>query len=206
MIRMLSSSLAAAVLILAATACSETTPKPDVRATTPAASSGQIVIPPPPAGSGRGAAALVWELPEGWMAEPPSSPMRKAQFRVEGPGGAARCAVFYFGPGQGGDPMANFQRWAHQFQGEDGTNAFEAMKISELEGARLPVRLLEIHGSYHGAMGSGPSEALPHQMLLGAIADGPDAPWFFKFTGPEKTVSSQREAFETLLRSLHPGA
>jgi hypothetical protein len=39
-------------------------------------------------------------------------------------------------------------------------------------------------------------------MLLGAIAEGPDAPWFFKFTGPEATVRAQRQAFVGMMRSL----
>ena len=33
-----------------------------------------------------------------------------------------------------------------------------------------------------------PAEAQPGYMLLGGIAEGPDAPWFFKFTGPEATI------------------
>jgi hypothetical protein len=39
-------------------------------------------------------------------------------------------------------------------------------------------------------------------MLLGAIAQGPDANWFFKFTGPAGTVRAQRAAFEGMIRSL----
>jgi hypothetical protein len=47
-----------------------------------------------------------------------------------------------------------------------------------------------------------PFEPQKDWMLLGAIAAGPDAPWFFKFTGPETTVRAQREAFAKLLGSL----
>ena len=36
----------------------------------------------------------------------------------------------------------------------------------------------------------------------GAVAKGPDASWFFKFTGPVETVRDQRSSFESLLRSL----
>jgi hypothetical protein len=39
-------------------------------------------------------------------------------------------------------------------------------------------------------------------MLLGGIVPGPDAPWFFKLTGPEDTVRSERERFVALLRSV----
>jgi hypothetical protein len=44
---------------------------------------------------------------------------------------------------------------------------------------------------------------MANYMLLGAIAEGPDAPWFFKFTGPEETVRSQRDGFVSMLESIH---
>jgi len=46
----------------------------------------------------------------------------------------------------------------------------------------------------------------PGYMLLGAIAEGPDANWFFKLTGPEATVEAQRAGFEALLKSLRKGS
>src|SRR5215510_5307663 len=81
--------------------------------------SGSAVPAAPPPGSGEGGTSVRWKAPAGWIAETPSSPMRKAQYRVPGPGGDGECAVFYFGPGQGGDPMANAQRWAGQFKHPD---------------------------------------------------------------------------------------
>jgi hypothetical protein len=41
--------------------------------------------------------------------------------------------------------------------------------------------------------------------LLGAVAPGPDANWFFKLTGPDKTVTAQRDAFIGMVKSLKPG-
>ena len=46
------------------------------------------------------------------------------------------------------------------------------------------------------------SSISPEYMLLGGIAEGPDAPWFFKLTGPAATVESQRNAFGRLLESI----
>ena len=51
----------------------------------------------------------------------------------------------------------------------------------------------------------GPAQQIPDYMLLGAIAQGPDANWFFKFTGPEATLTEQREAFRQMVQSLKPG-
>jgi hypothetical protein len=68
----------------------------------------------------------------------------------------------------------------------------------------VSVQLVEVTGTYEGGMTmtAQPFEPQPDYMLLGAIAAGPDAPWFFKFTGPETTVRAQREAFAKLLGSL----
>jgi hypothetical protein len=42
-------------------------------------------------------------------------------------------------------------------------------------------------------------------MLLGAVADGPDARWFFRAIGPQATLEAQRAAFERMIRSLKRG-
>ena len=39
-------------------------------------------------------------------------------------------------------------------------------------------------------------------VLLGAIADGPDAKWFFRATGPQATLEAQRAAFDRMIRSI----
>jgi hypothetical protein len=43
-------------------------------------------------------------------------------------------------------------------------------------------------------------------MLLGAIAEGPDAKWFFRATGPRATLEAQRAAFDRMIRSIKRGA
>ena len=48
-------------------------------------------------------------------------------------------------------------------------------------------------------------EARPNYMLLGAVAEGPDANWFFRAIGPRDTLERQREAFERLVSSIKPG-
>ncbi len=51
----------------------------------------------------------------------------------------------------------------------------------------------------------GPTESFPEYMLMGAIAEGADANWFFKFTGPAATVRPERESFMAMINSLSPG-
>jgi len=70
----------------------------------------------------------------------------------------------------------------------------------------LPVALVEVQGTFVG--GAGPMavrEARPNYMLLGAVAEGPDANWFFRAIGPRDTLERQREAFERLVSSIKPG-
>jgi hypothetical protein len=154
----------------------------------------------------KGAPPVVWKSPEGWVAEKPSSAMRKAQYRVPGPGGDAECVVFYFGPGEGGDAMANATRWASQFQTADGRQAPSVLKTQETTAGGLSVLRVEVVGTYIGGMGGTTSAEKQGYMLLGAIARGPDANWFFKLTGPEATVKAGRAQFDQMVHSLKPGA
>jgi hypothetical protein len=154
----------------------------------------------PPSG---GADGLTWKPPAAWAEETPTSSMRRAQYRIPGPGGPGELAVFYFGPGQGGDAKANAARWASQFHRADGGPVGDAAKIREVKVGDIPVTLVEVAGTYVGGMGSGPSGSeKPNYMLLGAIAQGPDANWFFRATGPRATLEAQRTAFDDLIRSI----
>lgn len=169
-------------------------------------SGGQPAIPGPPSGSGTARQGLTWKLPAGWIEETPSSSMRRAQYRIPGSAGAAECVVFYFGPGQGGDAKANADRWAGQFHAAGGGPVGDALKTREIKVGDIPVLLVEVTGTYAGGMGSGPAGAeRPNYMLLGAIAKGPDANWFFRATGPRATLEDQRKAFDGLVRSIKRG-
>jgi hypothetical protein len=153
-------------------------------------------------------AGMAWDLPAGWTEVPTTSSMRRAQYRVQGPAGDAECIVYYFGPGQGGDAASNAARWAGQFRQPDGGDPVAAMRMTALDGTQLPVQIVEVAGTYDGGMTmtDAPAESLAGYMLLGGIAEGPDAPWFFKFTGPEGTVRAQRDAFIAMMRSLRLGS
>lgn len=154
---------------------------------------------------GQGGAAVVWTVPSGWKAEPPANPTRRAQYRVSGPGGDGEFVVFYFGPGQGGDPASNAERWAAQFEPPAG-QAAAAKKTRTLKAAGMNVLVVEASGAYlAGSMTGGQVVRKPDWALLGAIVEGPDANWYFKLTAPRKTVEAQRAAFDGLLKSLKRG-
>lgn len=147
---------------------------------------------------------LIWDLPAGWTEVAPSSNIRLAQYTVPGSGGDGECVVFYFGPGQGGDPLANAQRWAGQFSQPDDSPSLDKMTMRELDGGALGLTLVEVTGTYNGGMTMGPTSPTPEPgwMLLGGIAAGPDAPWFFKLTGPQATLEENKDAFVGMLHSI----
>ncbi len=161
-------------------------------------------LAPPQPGTGVGTTGLSWTAPPGWASETPSSAMRRAQYKVDGAAGAGECAVFYFGPGEGGDPKSNLDRWVGQFHGPNGPAQGSS---SEFKVGDIPVHVVEVTGTYAaGSMMGGAAQEKPNYMLLGAVVQGPDANWFFKFTGPEQTVKSQKSAFEAMLKSVKKGA
>jgi hypothetical protein len=156
--------------------------------------------------AGGGSGNLAWTAPEGWIEEQPRSAMRKAQYRLAASPGDkedGECVVSYFGAGQGGDVKSNLDRWAGQFAGGGSTPKFSLMKAGG-----LTIDTIEVRGTYTSSpmlTGGGPKPGpKPNYMLLGAIVPGADANWFFKCTGPEKTMETNRVRFEELLASVRP--
>lgn len=149
---------------------------------------------------------LAWTVPKEWVEETPKSGMRKAQYRlpaVSGDKEDGECVVYYFGAGQGGDVKSNLDRWASQFGGRGSTPP----KFTETKAGALTISRAEARGTYTGSpmsMGGGPEpQPKPDSMLLGAIVPGPESNWFFKCTGPEKTLEANRARFDALLASIH---
>jgi len=52
-------------------------------------------------------------------------------------------------------------------------------------------------------MGGPEPQPKPGYLLMGAVVPGPDANWFIKCTGPEKTLQANRDRFDALLGSIH---
>ena len=160
------------------------------------------MMPAPVVGQG---AALAWSMPDGWVDEPPANVMRQAQFRVPSEAGDGQCVIYYFGAGQGGTPVANAERWADQFDQPDGSSSRDVLITEETEVNGMATLMVEVTGTYKegGMMMTGaPEEQRPDYMLLGAVVQGPDANWFFKFTGPEETVRANADQFNALVQSV----
>lgn len=99
----------------------------------------------------------------------------------------------------GGSPDANAQRWIGQFA-DDGSRI---SKRTTRKVGLLEVSIVEVQGAFSGGMGKeGASQT--GWALLGAIVPAGDTPYFFKLTGPAKSVLGARSEFDALVGSLSP--
>ena len=154
--------------------------------------------------SATSAAGITWVAPASWKVGP-DRPMRVTSYVIGSSGKEADCAVFYFGPGQGGAVDANIERWIGQFAQPDGSESRKAAKIANHTIAGLKVTTIDLVGTYLASMGgpmSGKTEPMPGYRLLGAIIEAPEGPVFFKITGPEATVVGALDDFQQLVESV----
>jgi hypothetical protein len=159
---------------------------------------------PAPSGPAAGNAGLHFDLPQAWKSETPKSNMRLAQATIPGPAGPGDLAVFYFGARQGGTVEANIERWIDQMEAPAGAPKPER---GTLESNGLKVTWVDVHGTLKpSSMGMGPANPVPDARLYGAVVEGPGGPWFFKATGPDKTLAPQRDAFFAMLKSVRLAA
>ena len=157
---------------------------------------------PPATRTPAGNPGLAWDVPEGWVAEAPSSNMRIAQWRLSGEANqSAECAVFYF-PG-GGDVDGNISRWLGQFQQPDGADSAARARRSTIQVNGMPVHIVSVTGTYltRGPTMQGAELALENHALFGAVIEASDM-HFLKCTGPSAILQAQAPNFEVFLSSL----
>jgi len=142
---------------------------------------------------------VAWNVPKRWTIDLAQG-MRVATYVVPGAAGGAgaECAVYYFGPGQGGGLDANLQRWMGEFQ------PLEKHDIRKLKPGGMEATRIEAHGTYvaHSMRGSETPGEKPSWALLGAIVSGPSGDVFFKLTGPATTVDAAARDFDGMLGSM----
>src|SRR5262245_28226720 len=87
---------------------------------------------------------IEWTKPARWTAQA-ERPMRIATYSIPAAAGDAddaECAVFYFGPNQGGGVEANFDRWVGQFENPS------APARSTLEAGGVEIARVKVEGTY----------------------------------------------------------
>lgn len=149
---------------------------------------------------------ITWVDPPEWKRSPRPSPMRKATYVVPRAAGDAEdgeLGVFYFGPGQAGGIEANVDRWVKQFKDVPP----ERIKREDRKANGLVTHVIEVESGTFNAntMGQGADKLKKDYALLGAIVEAPSGAYFFKLTGPKKTVAAARKAFDGLIQSVKAG-
>lgn len=128
--------------------------------------------------------------------------MRLATYKVpktDGDREDGEVTVFHFAPGKGGDVKSNLERWEKQFS--DVSKSAARQNEKTING--FAVHLLEIdRGTFASGMPGAPQTPTAGYGLLGAIVETPAGNYFFKLTGPEKTVKAAQRAFFGMLESL----
>lgn len=157
----------------------------------------------PPGGDAQATApdpGVSWQVPKRWV-EQLAGGMRLATYVVpaaKSGGDDGECAVYYFGPGQGGGVEPNIERWVGEFE-NPGTP-----KRATSESHGLKVYRVQVAGKYL-SHGMNPGEAAgPREgwALLGAIVEGPNGSIFFKLTGPAATIGGAEREFDGMLGSM----
>jgi hypothetical protein len=150
-------------------------------------------------------AALRWKAPAAWEKVPNPNAMRLATYKVPRASGDAADAELAVSRA-GGDTKANVNRWIAQFEpprgGEPRTFATTERQEEMVRGLR--VTKVHVSGTYLGGMGPD-SAKRDGWALLGAIVETKGQPYFFKLTGPEKTVSAAQAAFNAMIGGVTPG-
>lgn len=150
---------------------------------------------------------MTFEAPAAWKSSRPSGIMRAAQLAIDpapGDKDPAELVVFVFEGGAGGVD-ANVKRWQSQFEGPDGKPPKVASE--KRKGKNVDVTFVELTGKYVAPLQPGSTEKnnKPHYRLLGAIVETPDAGYFLKMVGPDKTMNGAKGDFEKLMKSISVG-
>jgi hypothetical protein len=150
---------------------------------------------------------LALAVPPAWKAEPTTSGMRAAQWKIPGAKGAgdAELVAFYFGAQGAGSAADNIQRWAEQF--DAGGHPAQPKKSTRTL-AGMQSTLVELEGRYVSSMTPGGPEKQdkPDHMMLGLIIETPQGPYYYKLTGPKATVESVRASFAQMVANIRPAA
>ncbi len=150
---------------------------------------------------------LTYTVPESWTTTPTSSGMRAAQFALPAAGGEpAEMVLFFFGAGQGGDVQANLDRWIGQMRQPDGGDARSHAQVASRTVGPYKVTILAVDGTYApGAMMGGPAPSpKTDQRMWCSVVEGPGGPWFWKATGPKKTLDAEAANLDALVGSFRP--
>ena len=150
--------------------------------------------------------SLQFDAPLDWVRIDTSSPLRVAQFglpRAPGDSEDAELVVYYFG-GEGGAVEANLERWTNQMLQPDERPSSDVATTTSFDVAGMSVTVLDVPGIYSAEVqpGSGMRYYKRGFRLKAAVVETSAGPYFFKLTGPGRTVTEWESEFNALLSTV----
>jgi hypothetical protein len=142
-------------------------------------------------------------VPSSWVARPPASTMRLAEYVVPtDASGSAEVVAYFFGRGQGGNVEANLARWKAQFSTGEGSPV--PGTIVRDSAGPFPITFAEYRGNYRRGIGMGSSDSVRvGQTLIAGIAETPRGTLFIQLFGNSARVAREKAAFLRFVRDLH---
>ena len=129
-----------------------------------------------------------------WERMTPSSPVRRAQFRVPNPVGDEGFVIFYrFLQGTGGSVDRNIQRWYSHFK---EPNEALGAKIELKTNGERRLYYFRASGTYLGGAGE-----IPDYALYGAILEDPWTRVFIRMLAPRNLAADNESAFRRLIEN-----
>ncbi len=149
-----------------------------------------------PSARGKAGAIVRWKAPSGWE-EQPATGFRKGSFIVRGPDGlSADISVVSF-PESAGGLLANVNRWRAQLKLAPVNDIDQSVTPLSVNGHQIfIVDIVSDQPILDGGLKS---------RVLGGILRTGGETWFFKMSGEDKLVASQRDAFRQFLQTLEIG-
>jgi hypothetical protein len=139
----------------------------------------------PPAG---GDGSVTWQVPDGWTLAPAVGSMRYATFNItSAEGSKGEMSVTHF-PGDVGGDLENVNRWRKQVDLAPVDAAGLAGLVTKISAGSKAFSAVDL---------TGPESRL----AAGWTRHGADT-WFFKLTGPDKLVGSEKTKFISFLESV----
>ena len=152
-----------------------------------------------------GNTSLTYTPPTDWLQQEPSSSMRHDQYELPGPKGSDLATLAIF-KGIGGSVDSNIDRWKKQFIVSPNTAESNWAKQESKVINQIPVHIVSVQGTYLKSrmpmMMDGPKIELKDYALLAVIAETNTGLWFFKVTGPQKTVKFWEKDFDTFINTF----
>jgi len=104
----------------------------------------------------------------------------------------------------GGGVEANIDRWIGQFSQPDKTSTKDKAKISKKQVQGMEIHYVQLSGTFKDQPRGpfGPTVDRENYTMLGAIVVTPQAEFFVKFYGPNRTIAEHQRAFEEMLDGL----